>query len=284
MKTISVLLLLLFVLNPAEAQNEKSLFWHVSGNGLQKPSFIYGTIHLTCPGDVVITDTIKKAFVASEQVYLEIDMDDPDLLKKMQPKLMLPQGQHIKDFMAEEDYKTIDAHLTSKMGVGLSQVGIMKPFAIFSMIMATTLPCMSQGYETAFVNLAKEQKKEMFGLETMDFQLSIFDKIPNKEFLHMVADMIRRKSDIDKEFYQLMDLYKKQDIDSLLTFMNSSEWNFKGFEEEFIYKRNANWASLIPKLAAEKSSFFAVGAGHLGGEKGILQLLRNAGYTVNAVK
>jgi uncharacterized protein YbaP (TraB family) len=284
MKTIQFLLLLLFVTNSAFAQNEKSLCWKISGHGLQKPSYIYGTIHIACPNDIIIPEPVKTAFGSSEQVYLEIKMDDPEMMAKMQPKMMLPQGHNIKELLTAEDYKTIDAHLTAKMGAGLTQLGIMKPFAIFTMVMASMLPCSSQGYETAFMTLAKEQKKEISGLETIEYQLSLFGKIPDKELVHITTDMIKKKDVFDKELTQLMEFYKKQEIDSLLTLMNSSEWNFKGFEDDFVYNRNSNWASQIPKLAVEKSTFFAVGAAHLGGDRGVLQLLRKAGYTIKPVR
>jgi hypothetical protein len=78
-------------------------------------------------------------------------------------------------------------------------------------------------------------------------------------------------------------LYKAQDVEGLLKVMDESEWDFNGYEDILLANRNAAWVPIMEKAMQGKPTFFAVGAGHLGGAKGVLSLLKKKGYTVKAV-
>jgi uncharacterized protein YbaP (TraB family) len=94
--------------------------------------------------------------------------------------------------------------------------------------------------------------------------------------------MARRPDEAQKELTELIGAYKVQDLDLLMKLMRESKFDSdtKGYEDEILDKRNANWISIIEKAARDKSTFFAFGAAHLAGEKGVVSLLRKAGYTV----
>lgn len=281
MKTLNLFIFCL-LLHFANAQ-EKSLLWQISGNGLTKSSYLYGTIHLICPNDYFMTDSTKAVFARTEQVYLELDMDDPSIMSKMMRTAMFSDGKKLKDYLKPEDATLLNDYFKQKNGIGIDQLNGMKPFTVLSMLYMTLLSCQPQSYELTFTQMATNAKKEMLGLETVEFQMSIFDQIPYEKQAGLLADMVRKKEESSKEFGKMVALYKAQDVEGLLKVMDESDWDFNGYEDLLLANRNAAWIPIMEKAMQAKSTFFAVGAGHLGGEKGVLNLLKKQGYTVKAV-
>lgn len=270
----------------ANAQ-DKALLYEVTGPGLTKPSYLYGTFHLVCPTDLNITDATKKAIGDAQQVYLELDMDDPAMMGSMQKALMLPDGKNVKDLLKPEDYTLLDNYLKQKMNMGLAQVGMLKPIGLLSLMYMTVLPCQPASYDLTFAQMAAKDKKEVLGLESVDAQLSALDKIPMEEQLKGLVDMAKKPEEAKKEFNDLLSAYKAQDIAKMMNMMKESKFaggDFTQAEDKLLNERNANWIPVIEKAAKEKPTFFAFGAGHLGNEKGVVNLLRKKGYTVKAVQ
>ena len=262
---------------------EKSLLGEVSGNGLAKPSYVYGTIHMICPKDYLMTDSTKSTFGKAEQVYLELDMDDPTLMTKMMQTSMLTNGKKLKDYLSEDDYAVLDNYFKERLKMSIAMYNGLKPFTVMSMIYMTFLDCQPQSFELMFTQMATNSKKELLGLETVEFQMGIFDQIPYEKQAALLVDMVRKKEESSKEFEKMVALYKAQDLEALVKLMDDSDWDFNGYEDILLANRNANWIPIMEKAMQSKSSFFAVGAGHLGGEKGVLNLLKKKGYSVKPI-
>ncbi|WP_317171796.1 TraB/GumN family protein [Spirosoma validum] len=279
-------LLLAGTLLNTQAQ-DNALLYEVTGPGLSKPSYLYGTFHLVCPADLTITDAIKKSIGESQQVYLELDMDDPNMMMDMQKAMMMPAGKTIKDLLKPEDYTVLDNYLNQKMHMGLAQMGMLKPIALLSMMYMTVLPCQPASYDLTFAQMAASEKKEVLGLENLSTQLNAIDKIPMQEQLKGLVDMAKKPEEAKKEFTDFITLYKSHDLAKLMNAMKTSEFSggdFSQYEESLLNERNASWIPVIEKAAKEKSTFFAFGAGHLGNDKGVISLLRKKGYTVKPLE
>ena len=159
----------------------------------------------------------------------------------------------------------------------------MKPITLMSLLYTKALPCSSsESYEQTMVAMAKQQKKDLRGLEKIEDQMGVFDKIPDSVEAKMILDMIRQMPEQKKQFAQMVDAYKKEDLKSLSNAMSESpEW--KGFEDIMLSNRNKNWIPVMEGAMKESTTLFAVGAGHLYGKEGVIHLLRLAGYTVTPV-
>jgi len=98
--------------------------------------------------------------------------------------------------------------------------------------------------------------------------------------------MVNQPDEAKKELMDLITAYKAQDLPALMKLMRDSKFDGESskIEEELLEKRNTNWIPLIEKAAQSKATFFAFGAGHLAGDKGVITLLRQKGYTVKAVQ
>ncbi len=261
---------------------ENALLWSVSGNGLSSPSYVYGTIHMICKDDFLFSSTLREKFDASKSVYLEIDMDDPSLMMKT-AMLSIMKDHSLKDIMNEKDYNELSAYVKDSLGMPMMIFNKLKPMTLMSLLYTKVLSCPSESYEQKFMEMAKDRNKEIKGLEKIEDQMGVFDKIPDSVEAQMILEMIRKMPEQRAEFAQMVDAYKKEDIQKLGEEMSDSpEW--KGFEDIMLYNRNRNWIPVISAAMKEGTQLFAVGAGHLPGKDGVISLLRKAGYTVVPVR
>ncbi|HFB99549.1 MAG TPA: TraB/GumN family protein [Phaeodactylibacter sp.] len=272
------------------AAKEKALLWKVTGKELKQPSYVFGTIHMISKEDFFLTDAIKDAFGKTNRVVFEINMEemnDMSVLFKLMGKITMSNGQTLKDLISPEDYKLVEKHF-SEMGLPLMFLEKIKPLFLSTFASGDAAPGDLQSgemksYEMVFMEMAQQDKKEMGGLETIEFQLSMFDSIPYKAQADMLVDAIKSSGEGDDQFKQMVDLYKKQDLPGLYKMIEGDTEGVGDFEDLLLKGRNKNWIPIIEKMIANKATFFAVGAGHLGGENGVVALLRKQGYEVTAV-
>jgi uncharacterized protein YbaP (TraB family) len=267
----------------AQSSGNNSLLWEISGNGLTRASYLYGTIHLICKKDFFISDKLKQKFSSTDKLYLEVDMDDPSVNMKMLQLSML-KGKKLSDFFSDSDYNKLNDFFRDTIKMPLTFLGTMKPFVLFSIMTLKTLPCQDQqSYEMTFVEMAKEQNKEVLGLETIEDQMKIFDDLPDSVQAQMVMRYVNDFSKQKSDFAKMVEVYKKQNLDSLYEQITSSP-DIEGSEDALLFDRNARWIPVMEEAMKTQPAFFAVGAGHLAGDKGVINLLRQQGYTVTPVK
>ena len=288
---ITTLLIVLFfttIISYAQEDSEKSVLWEVSGKNLKEKSYIFGTIHMIPKDDYFFLDIWTDKFETCEVLALEAKMD-LGLSEQIQlaMKAKLPEGTTLKDYMTKEDYAKYRANLIDTLGVKekkLNTYDQLKPFYIYSMVLMEVIDDKIIMYEKELTKKAKKNKMEIVGLETVEFQMSLVDSIPIEKQVEMFL-MDDEGGNIKDEYYKSVNLYKQQDIKALheLTNANQSE-EFVELMDNFLFKRNDNWIPKIIKLMNKKPTFIAVGAAHLGGERGILNLLKKEGYTVKPIK
>lgn len=262
---------------------ENSTLWKIEGNGLESPSYLFGTIHMTC--DATLEDDVKKALDETTQIVMELDMDDPSMQSKVMQGMYLKDGKTLKDFVSDEEYKSIDSLFINNMGMSVKLLENVKPFFLMSMFYPKMIDCQMQSFELELTKIASEQKEEIYGLETIEEQIKVFDDIPLED---QYADLIRMAKDnlaFDKTtFSKMLKIYEEEDINALIDIMDDdTNSTMSKHQDVLLEQRNKNWISKIGEYAKEQPTFFGVGAGHLPGENGVIQLLRNAGYTVTAV-
>jgi len=276
------ILIMVWMVGSANGQ-ESSLLWKVSGNGLEKESYLFGTIHIICKSDFVMDERILSAFESTEKLILELDMSDPQLQSKMQQVSMNPGMKNIQGEMEEPMANALDAFLIKNYGAGLAQLGILKPFVLSSMVMLKILPCTEiESYEGFFTSKATEAGIPLAGLETVEFQVGIFDQIPQDLQLKELGKLLTDE-EADKDLQNMMSAYLTEDIEAMDKVMNS-EGMMSDYRSVLLDGRNKSWVPKIEEAMKANSVFVAVGAGHLGGELGMISLLRKAGYSVESIK
>jgi uncharacterized protein YbaP (TraB family) len=285
MRTIKgiLVLIVLLVAQSTHAQLENSLLWKISGNGLEKPSYLYGTIHIMCPDELTVSEATKAAFSETEQLALELDMDEPNFMTSMQQAMVNPGMTNISGELSDEDRELLNTYFKENYGSDLTQLGVMKPFALMSMMFIKGLDCPQPGsYEATFIQMASSEGKETLGLESIQDQVGIFDKVETKEQLGWLVDYAKEGDAFRENLSKLMKAYKSEDLKAIYSTMDDYP-EYAIIQEDLLDNRNKKWMEPMARMASEKSTFFAVGAAHLGGENGVINLLRAKGYTVEAV-
>jgi len=282
-KTILTLLLpVTFITITANAQ-ESALLWKIEHEELENPSYLFGTIHLICQEDMIDFPAVDSLFAQVDQVVFELDFSDPELAQKMMRHSQNSEGNHIENYLNADHMEAVNNYLSQHFGVGLSQFGNLKPFVIMSMVMQAMLECTTRpfSYDGFLFQKAQEQSLHVSGLETPEFQFSVMDKIPDEEYVMGLKEIIEDPDSLNSLFDEIVDYYLSQDIESLyLEFLESSAGVY---HQDILDSRNKAWISDMPSFMKNGSVLFVVGAGHLAGENGVINLLREQGYSVSAV-
>lgn len=281
LSAILTLCLSVFAINAQELEN--STLWKIEGQDLKQASYLFGTIHMTC--DASLDNDVLKALDETTQIVLEIDMDDPSLQAKMMGGMYMKDGKRISDFVSAEDYKLIDSMITKEVGMPLKMLENMKPFFLISMLYPKFLDCPMQSFEQELMKIAAEQNEEILGLETIEEQMQVFEDIPYED---QVADLLRTAKDnlaYDRAtMKKMMEIYTSEDINAMVDLMNDDSYSAVAqHQDKLLNNRNKNWIPKIENFIKDQPTFFGVGAGHLAGEFGVINLLRKAGYKVTAV-
>ncbi len=265
--------------------SDNTLLWEISGNGLKSPSYLFGTFHLLCKDDIHFSAALKQAITNSSEVYLELDMDDPATFLGGLILMNMKNGKKLKDFYTDDEYKRLSNFFKDslKMGIGLFQQ--MKPAFLESLLYPKMMPCgQTTSIEESIMQLAKKGGKQIYGLETMAFQASVFDSIPYQkqagELLHSIDSMEQAK----KYFGQMLDAYKEQRLDEIENIINNPDFGSTENQDLLLDNRNKNWVAQLKEIIKNKSVFTAVGTGHLVGKNGLIALLRAEGYTVRGLE
>jgi uncharacterized protein YbaP (TraB family) len=268
--------------------NPNSLLWKISGNGLEHPSYLFGTIHMLCKDDAVLSSNLKKAINGADDVYLEVDMDNMMEMLSIMTSMKMKGDTTFQDLMTKEDYELVKNYFNEKESMlPFSMLETFKPILAVSTLEQACLPCdQMSAMEEVIMREAKEKDKEIKGLETMSFQASMLDSIPYKMQADQLVSFIKNegKTDDGIEMKDLFKAYKDQNLVKLEEMMTKADAGMSGFTDLLLYKRNANWVVKLKELFKGKSLVIAVGAGHLPGEKGVISLLKKEGYTVEPVE
>ncbi|MCG2613589.1 TraB/GumN family protein [Terrimonas sp. NA20] len=267
---------------------EKTLLWKISGNGLEKPSYLFGTIHVLCKDDAVLSDNLLTAIANADNVYLEVDLSNMLEAFSVLSKMQMKGDTTLKDLLSKEDYAKVRAHF-EKEGTMLpfSVLEKYKPILASSLLMQGDLPCDKHtAMEQEIMTVAKKHSKKIKGLETMSYQAEVLDGIPYKmqaQQLVSYVDQAKNGDSTSQDFTRLMDAYREQDLHKLEALMLKDEAGIAEYSEILLFNRNRNWIEKMKQVLPGHSFVFAVGAGHLPGEQGVINLLRKAGYTVSPV-
>lgn len=260
-------------------KDNNTLLWEISGKNLKTPSYLYGTFHLLCKDDINVSAQLKTALQQSKVVYMELDMDDPATLMGGLMLMSMKEGKKLKDLYSKEEYNRVESFFKDSLHTPIALMQTMKPFFLMGLVYPKMMKCKNMsGVEEVLIKLAKENKKEVMGLETMAFQASIFDSIPYeaqaKELLNIIDSLPENK----KEFEVMLKAYKNQQLNELEKSIEKSEMG-SGFNENILLtQRNKNWVKQLNVIMKSESVFVAVGAGHLVGKDGLINLLKKEGY------
>jgi len=278
MKRLLITLMLLFT---AGAGLNAQLLYRISGKDLKQDSYLFGTIHIMPKDNFQVSPQVMDAIKTSTTIAMEIDMnislsDQMELIKLS----TLPEGKTLKYFMTDTAYGKLKSYCMDSVGwneAKFNRFSILKPIFFSSLVLQEKMG-KQKSFEEEFKKIGKKQGKRLMGLETMKYQMETMDRISIEnqvKYLDSLSSMA--------EFNELFALYQKEDISALHAYISRETASIPDFNHWFLDVRNTNWIPVIEKQIAAEPTFIAVGAGHLGGPAGVIELLRNQGYTVSGI-
>ncbi len=271
------------------AETDNTLLWEISGNGLLQPSYYLGTMHILCQEDAWMSASLQEVLNRSKIIYMEVDLDNVMEMVSSLGSMTMRDKTKLRDLLTDEEYAMVRDYFNDKLPLPFSMMENFKPMLLSSMVSEKAMPCEStNGMEMMLMSAATKKKLEIKGLETLAYQASIFDSIPYdlqaKELVRSISDMQNEDSVGHAEMDSLLLAYRSQDL-AAINRLTSGEG--EGLEQKYLdlllYKRNANWVEKFKSIAEKQSTLFAVGAGHLPGDKGVLALLKQLGYTLRPI-
>lgn len=277
-------ILFILVAKISFSQNvDQSLLWKISGKGLKEPSYVFGTFHMMCKDQFQISKPMEDALSSCKKYYGELDMDDPNMPENMKEFAKLKDGKTIDSYMDPKEFAAFDKKYQNITGMSLMLLKEYKPFLGMSFLILKTVPCKATVQpETELMHLAQKKKMEVLGLETVEQQLKLLNKEPIDSQLAAMSKMVNNFDSSKQVMNEMIQVYLKKDVNALYQFMKDMGVT-DNFESTMLIKRNKNWIPKMKKAMKESPSFFAVGAGHLGGKSGVLALLRKKGYKVEPI-
>lgn len=295
MKRIILILSIVAIAVAAQAQ----LLWKVSGNSLGRPSYVMGTYHFAPSSMIDKIPGMEQAFNGCDVVIGELEKESmvgPEAQALAAQAMMAPADSTLDKLYSPQDYAIIEAVFNKyfgSMGVKLSQMNVLKPMAISTQMQAMQaikyFPSLNPNdlIDVAVQTRANEMGRPSMALETIEEQI---DLLFNAPIAYQAVGLLESCKNDDK-FTQLstalVEAYMAQDLERIETVLNDPELNGEGADEEMealLYERNRNWIQKLAAIMPERACLVCVGAGHLPGDQGLLQLLRDAGYTVEPMQ
>lgn len=282
---------------------QAQILYRISGKGLESPSYIVGTYHLAPSSFADSIPGMKTAIEGTQQVCGELDLMDafkPENTARMMKARMLPEGVTLSSLLTAEQLDRLNALLLEVMGSNLkdetfaAQVENITPVALSTTLSVTAYMKEMPSFnpmdliDNHFQTLALQNGKSVKGFETVDFQMGVLYDVPLEKQVDDLMCLVDNFEEAQKMANRITTAYftqNLQQIDEVLE--EESEMNCGTTEEDeetLIYNRNRNWVEMMPEMMAEQPTLFVVGAAHLCGEKGVLKLLEEAGYTIEGMK
>ena len=294
MKRLSLIIAVMAVALACQAQ----LLWKVSGNGLGRPSYIFGTHHMAPASMIDQIAGMNAAIDGCDIVVGEIEKDSlmsQESQMKMAGFMIAPVDSTLDKLYTPDEYAEVEKVFNKyfgAMGVKLAQMKSLKPNAISTQLQAMQAIMYFPNFDAnnlidmAVQERANEAGRPSLGLETLQEQIDLLFNAPMTEQAKSLLEACRQDEFFQVQSSALAEAYMHQDLDKLMQVMTDATMGGDSEEamEALIYSRNHNWAEKLEKMMPERACLVCVGAGHLPGAKGLLQLLRDKGYTVEPFK
>jgi uncharacterized protein YbaP (TraB family) len=279
---LAVSLVWLVVSDTSDAQ-EKTLLWKVSND--KHSIYLLGSIHYLKKENFPLHKAILTAFNASKRLVLEVDLNriSPAAAQRVTlEKAMYRDGQTLQQNVSEETYQLAEQH-AAKLGIDMKIMGPMKPWFVALTLLAIKFQQIgldpNLGVDHYLAERAKASGKATSGLETLEFQVGLFDQLSKRDQESLLRETVGEMELLVTNINQIVQSWLNGDSDSLETLLLGGMKEYPELHEKIIVERNRRWVPQIEKiLAQDGDAIVVVGAAHLVGKDGVIEMLKARGY------
>ncbi|MDF7806707.1 TraB/GumN family protein [Pontiellaceae bacterium B12219] len=263
----------------------KSTLWTVSSG--ENTLYIQGSSHVLKADNYPLAPAIENAYSNATALVLEVDMaqmTSPQTQQLILKKGMLTPPDSLQSALSPATYQSLEAACSN---AGLP-MGVIQQFKPWFATMTLTLVKMQQlglntkhGLDTYFFEKAVRDNKPVQGLETIDFQIGLFDSLARQNPDDFVNRALKDLDLLGSEIEELLTAWENGDLETLGKLMAESFAGYPELYEKFITARNRNWVKQLGKMIKDDQVYMVVvGAGHLPGDEGVINLLKKKGFSV----
>ena len=257
-----------------------TLLWEIQGDSLKAPSYFFGTMHVRDNRAFRNFEFLENCIANCDAFAAEFDLQDADY-GQLQNAARLPEGKTLEELLNPRVYKKLAGIVQRETGHHLNNFNHSSPILLFNVLSEAQFSTDNQqALDSALYHVAQNLHKNLMGLETFEAQISVFEKINLKEQCRSLKKIATNFKSFRKNLKRSAELYVQGDLQKLLKLTKRSIGSMR---EVLLYQRNHTMADSFEAIAQEQSLFAAVGAGHLGGKKGVLRLLKKKGYTITPI-
>ena len=268
---------------------KSSLLWEIKGKNIESPSYLLGTMHMMPEEDFFFPEHLKEKLLSTELLLMEIESIDDG---SNAGRYMYLDTGNVFNLFTENQLDSLFDFTERELNYNEAKIRMifsnMKPFILMQLLLQSSFGENPASYEITLSKIASDHRIKIKGLETMEKQASLFDEISLEDQVNMLMKTLRKQEEALAKGInsadELIEVFLQQDIDSIFNYTISDGSDITILEQEFLTNRNIEWVKKIRKLIKRNSCFIAVGAAHLGGSKGVVQLLRNEGYELIPIK
>lgn len=270
----------------SEDSLSNTLLWRISGKNLPRSSYLFGTMHVLCAQDAHLSDSMKSIISRCDEIIFEINLDDIMGMVQSLKYMRMIDNRKLSDLLDSGDYHKVRNYFERQGSIlPFSMLERFKPLLISSLIEEDGLDCkVTNGMELVIQKEAHQHSKKIRGLETAEFQASLFDSIPYDQQAKDLVNYIDSMDYYKKSTLQLVEVYRNQDLNKIDSLTRQGEAGMSNYIDLLLYGRNRKWVDSLQSVLPSRSLLIAVGAGHLPGDQGLISLLRKRGYDVNPVR
>ena len=263
-------------------KNKNTLVWQIlppDTEGGKNPSYILGTMHVRDARAFQFEEIFKKQILDCQAFATEFNLDEAQ--SNTDFALSLPDGLQLSDLIKPKMFAKISHVVQQKMGFPLTTFNTMKPIMVTNMLTESVLSSdRLLSLDETLWRFAAENGRVLRGIETFAEQVDILNKMSLEEQVKGLKDLTANFTKFRQQLLSMAALYEQADIQKLY---KAARRSTKGSRRLLLFDRNVIMARRIADLSQEMTICAAIGAGHLAGKKGVLQLLKSAGFTVTPV-
>lgn len=271
--------------NAQKKDKENSLLWEISGKGLKKPSYLFGTYHFAGKDFIDTMQVLNAKLNQADAVVGELIMDNT-MAAKLMPH-MLMKNNFLDKLLTTEEYQLVADYLKKVSGYDLKLFNSMKPAAVQVTLLQFTAPKTftkdNPALDQYFQEYGKANGKKLLGLETVEDQAQLLFGNNLERQKELLLKMVKDEAKNKEEGQKLYDYYIAQNMKELAKIFTSATDYSQEEMDQMIKHRNQKWIDQLPTLMQNQSLFIAVGAGHLVGKDGLIKGLQAIGYTVKPI-
>jgi uncharacterized protein len=281
---LAVSLACLFIGHAIDAQ-EKTFLWRVSKDN--QSIYLLGSIHYLKRENFPLHKSIIDAFDASKRLVFEIDLNrvSPDVAQRVTlEKAVYRDGQTLEQNVSQETYQLAEQR-ASNLGIDMRVMAPMKPWFVALTLVAIKFQQIgldpNLGVDHYLAARAKSSGKSTSGLETLEFQIGLLDQMSKRDQESLLRETVVELDLLDANINQIVQAWLKGDVQSLESLLLAGMKQYPEVHEKIIVERNRRWVPQIEKILAQGSgAMVVVGAAHLVGKDGVIEMLKARGYTL----